>query len=297
MTMPGSVQTSGARLIWGEVWRCLVAVAISAMSLAMYLDPDFDQLGPHPVFWLEAACLPVALGLLLLRRRWPLAVALALSVLASFSYTAGGAELIALVSLATHRRWGQMGVAVAATVASGQISSILYPTDVAAAIPEVVGLLGPYTGLALTLAGVVYSALMTCLLMAVGVAIGSRRDLNRSLRERAELNERAQAAREEQARAAERTRIAREMHDVIAQLIAAVVGDSRRAQATARLARLTDKELEVAKGVAQGASNADIAEQSHMSLSTVKTHIAHAMEKLGADNRVQVAIIVHEAGA
>jgi DNA-binding NarL/FixJ family response regulator len=83
---------------------------------------------------------------------------------------------------------------------------------------------------------------------------------------------------------------------VMTQLIAAVTGDARRASAAAQLSRLTDKELEVARAIAQGLSNAEIAEQSHMSLSTVKTHISHAMEKLGAENRVQVAIVIHEAG-
>lgn len=59
---------------------------------------------------------------------------------------------------------------------------------------------------------------------------------------------------------------------------------------------LTAREREVAVAVAQGLSNADIAENLYMSLSTVKVHIGRIMGKLDAANRTQVAIITHDAG-
>ena len=48
--------------------------------------------------------------------------------------------------------------------------------------------------------------------------------------------------------------------------------------------------------IARGRTNAEIAEELHISLSTVKTHIASLMAKLGARNRVEVAMWAYETG-
>ncbi|SKC57510.1 response regulator [Krasilnikoviella flava] len=86
---------------------------------------------------------------------------------------------------------------------------------------------------------------------------------------------------------------------VAAQLIAAVTEgsapDGRRA-AAARLDTLTDRERDVALAVARGLSNADIAAELYMSVPTVKTHVSRILTKLDAANRVQAAIVVHDAG-
>lgn len=63
-----------------------------------------------------------------------------------------------------------------------------------------------------------------------------------------------------------------------------------------QLASLTERELEVAKAVARGASNAEIAAELYMGVATVKSHLQQVFTKLGATNRVQVAITVHDAG-
>jgi DNA-binding NarL/FixJ family response regulator len=52
----------------------------------------------------------------------------------------------------------------------------------------------------------------------------------------------------------------------------------------------------VARAVARGLSNADIGERLSMTEATVKTHVSRAMAKLGLTNRVQVAILAHDAG-
>ncbi len=67
-------------------------------------------------------------------------------------------------------------------------------------------------------------------------------------------------------------------------------------EARSRLDRLTDREAEVAVAVGQGLSNAEIAAALHMSVPTVKAHIGRLFTKLEVDNRVQIAIYVHEAG-
>jgi len=56
------------------------------------------------------------------------------------------------------------------------------------------------------------------------------------------------------------------------------------------LATLTEREREVAEGVAQGLSNAQISSALMMSLATVKTHLGRVFDKLEVDNRVQVAL-------
>ena len=80
----------------------------------------------------------------------------------------------------------------------------------------------------------------------------------------------------------------------------AAAGDTaareRREQALTRLATLTEREHEVALAVGRGESNAEIAGALYMSEATVKAHVSRLLAKLGAANRVQVAIVVHEAG-
>nr|WP_281254987.1 response regulator transcription factor [Georgenia soli] len=85
---------------------------------------------------------------------------------------------------------------------------------------------------------------------------------------------------------------------VTAQLIAAVAQppDAREGSARERLARLTDREREVAVAVARGLSNAEIARELYMGVATVKTHVGHLFAKLEVANRVQIARCVHDAG-
>ena len=57
---------------------------------------------------------------------------------------------------------------------------------------------------------------------------------------------------------------------------------------------LTDREEEVLGAVARGRSNDEIARELHITLSTVKSHVASLMAKLGVRNRVEVAIWAYE---
>lgn len=87
---------------------------------------------------------------------------------------------------------------------------------------------------------------------------------------------------------------------VTATLIATVTaGDgeqqSSRDTARAALGELTEREREVAVAIGRGLSNADIAAELFMSVATVKAHVGRLFGKLAVDNRVQVAILVHEA--
>jgi DNA-binding NarL/FixJ family response regulator len=73
-------------------------------------------------------------------------------------------------------------------------------------------------------------------------------------------------------------------------------GGSRRHEARSRLAMLTERERQVLLFVGEGLSNAEIGRRLHMSEATVKTHVSRLLDKLGAANRVQVAILAHDAG-
>ncbi len=72
--------------------------------------------------------------------------------------------------------------------------------------------------------------------------------------------------------------------------------DSRRTRAAERLKALSEREREVAIEVGRGHSNADVAAHLYMSEATVKAHVSRLLTKLDATNRVQVAIVVHDAG-
>ena len=69
----------------------------------------------------------------------------------------------------------------------------------------------------------------------------------------------------------------------------------RHRAAAQRLAALTDREKEVATAVGAGASNAEIAASLFMSEATVKAHVSRLLSKLDINNRVQIAILVHDA--
>ncbi|MDT0184552.1 response regulator transcription factor [Microbacterium sp. ARD31] len=70
----------------------------------------------------------------------------------------------------------------------------------------------------------------------------------------------------------------------------------RTSTAADRLTVLTERELEVAVCVGRGLSNSEIASELYLSIPTVKSHVSRLLTKLGSTNRVQVAMVVHDAG-
>jgi signal transduction histidine kinase len=141
-------------------------------------------------------------ALLLLRRRWPVGLALVLAVASPLSALCLGAALMAVFSVAVHRPWR-------ATAALGGLLAAVF--------------MGSFA-LAARTSYEYWSAVATVLfllaaLVASGMLVRSQRLLVRSLQDRARLAERGQHLRVQQARRQERERIAREMHDVLAHRI------------------------------------------------------------------------------
>ncbi|MEU2024597.1 response regulator transcription factor [Streptomyces sp. NPDC016469] len=70
----------------------------------------------------------------------------------------------------------------------------------------------------------------------------------------------------------------------------------RAARARERIALLADREREVAVAVGRGRSNAEIAATLYLSVATVKSQVSRILAKFGFNNRVQIALLVHDAG-
>ncbi|MFF7337805.1 response regulator [Streptomyces sp. NPDC008163] len=70
----------------------------------------------------------------------------------------------------------------------------------------------------------------------------------------------------------------------------------RAARARERIAQLADREREVAVAVGRGRSNAEIAATLYLSVATVKTQVSRILARFGFNNRVQIALLVHDAG-
>lgn len=83
---------------------------------------------------------------------------------------------------------------------------------------------------------------------------------------------------------------------VTVRLLAAFADANSSVPPTQPIAALTDREEEVLLSVASGHTNDEVANELYISLSTVKTHLASLMNKLGARNRVEIAMWAYETG-
>ncbi|HWC14230.1 MAG TPA: response regulator transcription factor [Actinomycetota bacterium] len=81
---------------------------------------------------------------------------------------------------------------------------------------------------------------------------------------------------------------------ITARLLAAFAGKRAGPPSAEPLEPLTSREEDILIPVAKGWTNHEIADELHISVSTVKTHLASLMRKLGARNRVEIAMWAYE---
>jgi DNA-binding NarL/FixJ family response regulator len=84
--------------------------------------------------------------------------------------------------------------------------------------------------------------------------------------------------------------------DITGRLLTTLAGLERASPPRQPIEPLTEREEQVLLTLARGRTNTEIADELHISLSTVKTHIASLMAKLAARNRVEIAMWAYETG-
>lgn len=191
------VQGAPARHRWQEV-LLLAVVTAEAIGQAALASSSLE-------LWRAGLVVLLGAALLLRHRRWrwllPVllmanAAAMALSVL-----------IIATYAFATRSQHRLLTLAVALlAVVTGALPTLLWMG------------VGPYVGMT----GLVVVSLVVAASAATGMYTSTRRALLGQLQQRAEQAESGRTVAEEQARRAERTRIAREMHDIVAHKISLV---------------------------------------------------------------------------
>ncbi|SCL53290.1 Signal transduction histidine kinase [Micromonospora citrea] len=200
-------------------------------------DPEFST--PLPQRWMilaDALLGLVCCALLWVRRRWPLGLAVATLPLTAFSMASAIPLLIIHFTVVVHRRTAVALGVTAAGLSTNFAFSHLRPD--------------PHLSYWETTA---WGVVLSLSVLAWGMFVRSRRQLVVSLRERAERAEAEQQLRVTQARHLERTRIAREMHDVLAHRISLL---SLHAGALEFRPDAPPEEIAKAAGVIRGSAHA-----------------------------------------
>lgn len=190
-------------------WRYALAALISLITWGVPLISAADRTAePIVLWWLIGDPLLGLLSFVIIRwrHRQPALVAGLLTAFSFVSASSAGPASWMIGSIASHRRWRLLAVVAPFNVLAGIVQ-------------ERVGVTEDPLPLWVSIA---FGCLVVGILTATGYAMGAQRQLVDSYRERAVTAEREQQARVAQARAAERTRIAREMHDVLAHRISLV---------------------------------------------------------------------------
>lgn len=191
---------------WGRVWRTAAAFLVGGLIWAGgFAQHQADQ--QRWLFFLDPTLGLLTLGLMQWRRRYPRGIPLLITAISMISASASGALIVVIVSLATRRRWREILPIAALGLVLGQLQPTLNPGNADS---------DPWWVTAAS------NIVISVAIVAVGLYIGSRRELLWTLHDRVERAEREQSLRVTQARTNERGRIAREMHDVLAHRISLV---------------------------------------------------------------------------
>lgn len=200
-----TAERTGQRLTPGQAtWLSTVLAVVIGGLLWLAVAQDQWQ-SARTLFWGDLALGVASLAAMQCRRRWPFAVTVLTSAATAVSVSAIGPWIVCQVSLSARRRWREILPTAALSVLAGQVSIAVQPNRT----------MSWYVNL-------LFCVLAAGVVVAIGLYLGARRDLIASLHDRAERAEREQALQVSTARAGERTRIAREMHDVLAHRMSLV---------------------------------------------------------------------------
>lgn len=195
----------------GSLWRYALAGTISLVAWVVtaigFAEADIDDQPIVGWFFVGDTLLGVLSFVLVHHRhRAPGRVAALTAAFSFVSVSSAGPATWMVGSLASRHRWQLLWLVVPLNVLAGVAQERFYPGEDELPV----------------WAAFLFGILVIAVVVAVGYAMGSQRDLMTSLRDRADTAEREQQARVARAQAAERTRIAREMHDVLAHRISLV---------------------------------------------------------------------------
>ena len=200
-----TAERTGRRLTPAQTtWLSTVFAVVIGGLLWLSVAQDQWQ-SARTLFWGDLALGVASLAAMQFRRRWPLAVTVLTVAATAVSVSAIGPWIVCQVSLSARRRWREILPTAALSVLAGQALLAVQPNRT----------MSWYVNL-------LFCVLAAGVVVAIGLYLGARRDLIASLHDRAERAEREQALQVSTARAGERTRIAREMHDVLAHRMSLV---------------------------------------------------------------------------
>lgn len=181
-------------------WIVDTAMLGCAVLFGMFaLDAATKAGNSDTVVALDLAAGAVACCALWLRRRRPVALAVALTLLTAVAPVSSGAALVSLFAVAVHRPFRPVALIGALAVVTGVVQAVLRPDPNASFTVAVFS-----------------TALLILLVTGWGMLVRARRQLVVALRERAQRAEAEADLRAEQAQRLARESIAREMHDVLA---------------------------------------------------------------------------------
>lgn len=195
--------------LWRQLWPLVGAAIIGAIAWVL---PELGaELGYEQTD--DRIALDLLIGLVsmvtvIFRHRAPFLVAVLIAAGSGFSAAATGALLLALVSLATHRKPAQIAAAVF-TVASSALAEWLLPANEQTQWLELPALL-------------ILAVTVSMIPVTLGLAIGSRRAEVESLQRETQMLRTEQQANAERARMAERGRIAGELHDELGHRLSVI---------------------------------------------------------------------------
>jgi signal transduction histidine kinase len=175
------------------------------IGLVVYVDNLETHVSSDLVVGLDLAAGGLSAIALWWRRQWPVQIALATAAVSAFSQITSIAAVIMLFTVAVHRSTRTLAPVALVNLAA-TCTLVIWQPDPMSSVPVDISI----------------NVLILVALLAWGMYIRARRQLLHSLQERAERAEAEQHWRFDQGRQLERTRIAREMHDVLGHRISLI---------------------------------------------------------------------------